>query len=220
MSYPVDLDEMSTSALIEELERRAERIAHGRCWYCSTRLDHIKHNCRFAKYGGLGEGERAQYYTALMRLRELNVKRMVRWHKNAHHTWTGADWSNAMQGEAGEAGKVVKKLRRIETGINQSFWTKCPYEFGRQPGKDDSGCSLDVPHRIAEGGSHIEHQIRRTHNSQDADREALLAKLDEEIADTYIYLDLLAAHYGRDITKAVLAKFNAVSDASGFPERL
>ena len=31
--------------------------------------------------------------------------------------WTGADWSNAMVGEAGEAANVVKKMRRIETGI-------------------------------------------------------------------------------------------------------
>lgn len=31
-------------------------------------------------------------------------------------TWTGADWSNAMCGEAGEAANVVKKLRRAETG--------------------------------------------------------------------------------------------------------
>jgi NTP pyrophosphatase (non-canonical NTP hydrolase) len=30
--------------------------------------------------------------------------------------WTGADWSNAMCGEAGETANVVKKLRRVETG--------------------------------------------------------------------------------------------------------
>ena len=41
--------------------------------------------------------------------------------------WTGADWSNAMQGEAGEAGNVVKKLRRIEGGLPGN----------RKPGDDD-----------------------------------------------------------------------------------
>ncbi len=30
--------------------------------------------------------------------------------------WTGADWSNAVCGEAGEMANVVKKMRRVETG--------------------------------------------------------------------------------------------------------
>lgn len=53
----------------------------------------------------------------------INAKRADRWHHgfpNEVDGWTGADWSNAMQGEAGEAGNVVKKLRRIETSIRQA----------------------------------------------------------------------------------------------------
>jgi NTP pyrophosphatase (non-canonical NTP hydrolase) len=48
----------------------------------------------------------------------INSERVRRWHPGfpGGDGWTGADWSNAMQGEAGEAGNVVKKLRRIETG--------------------------------------------------------------------------------------------------------
>ena len=52
-----------------------------------------------------------------------NRSRVERWHpdfKGARNDWTGADWANAMQGEAGEAGNIVKKLRRIETGIRQA----------------------------------------------------------------------------------------------------
>lgn len=46
-----------------------------------------------------------------------NASRVLRWHPGfPNDGWTGADWANAMQGEAGEAGNVVKKLRRIETG--------------------------------------------------------------------------------------------------------
>lgn len=52
----------------------------------------------------------------LTRLRKANRSRVVRWHGPDSTPWTGADWSNAMCGEAGEAANVVKKLRRFETG--------------------------------------------------------------------------------------------------------
>ena len=45
----------------------------------------------------------------------INAARCVRWHGPTTDAWTGADWSNAMCGEAGEAANVVKKLRRHET---------------------------------------------------------------------------------------------------------
>lgn len=48
----------------------------------------------------------------------INSARAARWHPGypTDDTWSGADWSNAMCGEAGEAANMVKKLRRIETG--------------------------------------------------------------------------------------------------------
>lgn len=110
-----------------------------------------------------------------------NRSRAKRWHgsfPDPADPWTGADWSNAMQGEAGEAGNVVKKLRRIEMGL----W-----------------------------GNRVVDEDRR---------EVLLAKLADEIADTFIYLDLLATYYGVDIAEAIVTKFNRISDAAGFPERL
>lgn len=110
----------------------------------------------------------------------INAQRCDRWHDGFPETdaagWTGADWSNAMQGEAGEVGNVVKKLRRIETGLRGN----------------------------------------RDHESYNA----LLDKLGTEIADTFIYLDLLATFYDIDIPREIIAKFNAVSDREDFPERL
>lgn len=49
---------------------------------------------------------------------EANKVRCNRWHPGFpdDNTWTGADWSNATCGEAGEMANVVKKLRRLETG--------------------------------------------------------------------------------------------------------
>ena len=49
---------------------------------------------------------------------KVNRARAAYWHRDGD-TWTGADWSNAMCGEAGEAANVVKKLRRIETLVGQ-----------------------------------------------------------------------------------------------------
>ena len=53
----------------------------------------------------------------------VNRQRADRWHKgfpDSEDGWTLADWSNAMCGEAGETANVVKKLRRLETGLRQA----------------------------------------------------------------------------------------------------
>lgn len=89
--------------------------------------------------------------------------------------WTGADWSNAMAGECGEACNVVKKIRRHETGVRGA---------------------LDAP------------------------PAELVEALADELADTFLYLDLLATFYRIDLPTAIVRKFNAVSEREGFPERL
>lgn len=53
----------------------------------------------------------------------INRQRADRWHKGFPDNadgWSLADWSNAMCGEAGETANVVKKLRRLETGLQQA----------------------------------------------------------------------------------------------------
>ena len=127
----------------------------------------------------------------LAELREQNVARMHRWHEDGAE-WTGADWSNAMCGEAGEAANVVKKLRRVETGL----WDEQKY-----PG--------DSPH--SQGIAHLKADIAR---------QELVAKLADECADVLCYLGLLAHHYGIDLAAATIEKFNRVSEAQGFPERI
>ena len=111
----------------------------------------------------------------LQELSATNRSRASRWHAGAQ-PWTGADWSNAMCGEAGEAANVVKKLRRRETSIESTYNTP--------------------------------------------EQQELIGMLREEIADVIIYADLLAWHYDIDLTDAVIDKFNKVSEAQGFPERL
>jgi len=52
----------------------------------------------------------------------INAQRAAKWHhgfpkqdRTDPTYWSGADWSNAACGEAGEMANVVKKLRRHET---------------------------------------------------------------------------------------------------------
>lgn len=57
----------------------------------------------------------------IQRILEVSAVRCRRWHHEDTVAWTGADWSNAMCGEAGEVANVVKKLRRCETRTSSSI---------------------------------------------------------------------------------------------------
>src|SRR4051812_18722306 len=50
--------------------------------------------------------------------------------------------------------------------------------------------------------------------------EELLPRIAAECADVLLYLDLVADHFGIDLEESTRVKFNAVSKAQGFPERL
>jgi len=50
--------------------------------------------------------------------------------------------------------------------------------------------------------------------------DALKAALADEIADTFIYLDLLAQSQGIDLEEAVVAKFNRTSEKIGYDNKL
>lgn len=62
----------------------------------------------------------------LSRLRIQNSTRKVRWHGPETEPWSLADWSNAMQGEAGEVGDVIKKIRRVQTRTGPQTWADMP----------------------------------------------------------------------------------------------
>jgi len=68
----------------------------------------------------------------------------------------------------------------------------------------------------------IEDQIANLNEPerQLTDKPSAVLAIGEEIADTVIYLDLLAQRLGIDIASFVRHKFNATSKKYGFPERL
>lgn len=53
-----------------------------------------------------------------------------------------------------------------------------------------------------------------------ATREEAIAAIGEELADTFLYLNLLACRLGINLADEVVTKFNATSKRYGFPERL
>jgi NTP pyrophosphatase (non-canonical NTP hydrolase) len=107
-------------------------------------------------------------------IERVNLIRKARWHSEMDN-WVLSDWSNAMAGEAGEACNVVKKIRRIETGLRPEV---------------------------------------------DGSMEELRHKLAMEIADVFLYLQLLASEAGINMTRAIVEKFNFTSRKYDFPERL
>jgi NTP pyrophosphatase (non-canonical NTP hydrolase) len=51
-------------------------------------------------------------------------------------------------------------------------------------------------------------------------RSEAVAKIGEEIADTFLYLNLLACRLAIDLPTEIRAKFNSTSEKYGFPERI
>ena len=51
-------------------------------------------------------------------------------------------------------------------------------------------------------------------------RQEAIDKIAEEVADTFIYLNLFACRLGIDLAAEVVKKFNSTSERYGFPERI
>lgn len=51
---------------------------------------------------------------------KVSLSRCLRWHPAGIEEWSVSDWAMAMAGEAGEVCNAVKKLRRLETGAQQT----------------------------------------------------------------------------------------------------
>lgn len=58
------------------------------------------------------------------------------------------------------------------------------------------------------------------HLGEDEAYNELLGKLADELADVILYADLLARKADIDLDVVIRRKFNRVSEAQGFPERL
>jgi len=106
---------------------------------------------------------------------KINLERANIWHPNGIEDWAVTDWSNAMAGEAGEVCNAIKKLRRIESNVNQAnnlTKEKAIEEIGKEIG--DTYLYLDLlAQRL---GLNIDELIIETFNRV-SDREGLPQKL-------------------------------------------
>ena len=71
---------------------------------------------------------------------------------------------------------------------------------------------------VAKKIKRIDAKLARRKN--ESNRAKLVLKLADEIADTIIYLDLLALREEINLPSAIVSKFNRTSKKFGFPERL
>lgn len=109
----------------------------------------------------------------LLSFEELRRANVARCEQLFHpiDSWTATDWACALAGEAGEACDAVKKLRRLDDGLN--------------------------------------------HEGDPATPEECIELIAQELADTVLYADLLAARLGINLGEAIRDKFNILSERMG-----
>lgn len=125
-------------------------------------------------------------------LRQANVARARRWHGDFHEN----------QADTHDADPLF--------GVDLMTWTGADWA-NAAAGEMGEACNVVKKLRRADSG---------LRGANDPTPETLRAMLGDEIADTILYLDLLAAYYGIDLWQAIASKFNRVSEREGFPDRL
>lgn len=122
-------------------------------------------------------------------------------------SWSVSDWFTATMGELGEAANVAKKLNRIRDGVPGNPTVRvCPrckttwrHDFVRV---EKCSCGQEIGDVQPTPDQAFETELRK--------------KLGRELADTFIYLDLLAQAAGVDLARSVVEVFNAKSDQIGY----
>lgn len=132
----------------------------------------------------------------------VNRARCLRWHATGLNSWSLADWGVALGGEAGETSEaalalVTGSLNLLIQGAHFSAHI---------------GLVLDLIKKL--------NRVRDELPGNKVPVETLHANLTNELADCYLYLDLLAQAADVNLPIAIRAKFNEVSERHGFPERL
>jgi len=130
----------------------------------------------------------------LTEISEINRARTRRWHDGGG-VWHASDWSNALSGEAGELVEALIDALGFEGRV---------------------GALCNTIKKVRRHETHVVHA--NTYNTPPLGE--LDQQVKDEIADVFLYLDLLAYHFGLNLEDCIFPKFNRVSEAQGFPERL
>lgn len=119
----------------------------------------------------------------------------------------------------GPASLTFAHLRAVNVGRAARWHPGFP-DDGKWNGADWSNAAAGEMGEACNVVKKLRRQETGGRGEVDPDYAVLLSKLGDEIADTIIYLDLLAVFYGVDVAAAVVRKFDAVSVREGLPERL
>ena len=139
----------------------------------------------------------------LNKISEINRERCARWHDGGGE-WFASDWSNALAGESGELQEAVLALLGAQYLIVLGART---------------GALCNTVKKVRRHETHVDRiATGKSYNTPELDD--LEQRVKDEIADVFLYLDLLADHFGLELEDCIFPKFNQVSLAQGFPERL
>lgn len=103
----------------------------------------------------------------------------------------------------------VKRWHKIFTGPGAD-WTGSDWS---NAACGEMGEAANVVKKLRRLETDIKHTAGDT-------RDELRIKLEKEIGDTVVYLDLLASYYDLTLEDCVRHAFNQISEREGFPERL
>lgn len=98
-------------------------------------------------------------------VRDTNLKRCFRWHPGVGVAdWEPVRWSNAMAGEAGELCNAIKKLERVEQGLQQAKGPRTRTEAIQKAAKEIGDVYLYLDLLAARLGLKTEDCIRYAFN--------------------------------------------------------
>lgn len=121
-------------------------------------------------------------------------------------SWSLSDWLTATMGELGEAANIAKKLNRVRDGIPGNRAVRVCPACGTSWRHDHvrvskCSCGRDLDGIAPTPDPAVEAELR--------------AAFRTEVADVFIYLDLMAQSQGFDLETAVREKFNETSRKLG-----
>lgn len=128
----------------------------------------------------------------------INRARAKRWHAGGED-WSHSDWSNALAGETGELFAAAIDLLALGAAM---------------------GRVSNTVKKVRRHETHVDQTAGGQGSYNTPPLEELLQRIRNEIADVFLYLDLCAGDFGLSLEDCIFPKFNAVSEAQGFPERL
>jgi NTP pyrophosphatase (non-canonical NTP hydrolase) len=135
---------------------------------------------------------------SLHEISKCNRKRAQRWHDGGGE-WHASDWSNALAGEGGELADAIIDVLALTGRI---------------------GALCNTVKKVRRHETHVDKIAGGQGSYNTPDMPALEQRVKDEIADVFLYLDLVASHFGLDLEECIFPKFNRVSETQGFPERL